>query len=237
MGDEHEGDPDLLLESAQLHLHLFAQSLVQCAQGLVQQQHLGLLDQRPRERDPLPLPSGELIGASFSESFQLDEREGARDHLVELCLGKLLPAQTVGQVLPHVQMRKDGVALKHHVHRPAIRRHRRHRLSVDEHFSFRRRLESREYAQQSRLATPRGSEEREELSFVHFDVDVSKRRYSSETLGDVANLDEAPFSHHTPNPLCRSPRRFRRRMYSATAITIVEAARMQAPSASTLGSF
>ena len=117
---------------------------------------LGCLTKRPGERHPLPLSAGELIGAPFAETFQLDQGERALDHRIELGLGELLPAQTVGQVLPNVQVGKDRVILEHHVHRPAVRRHRRHRLTVDEHLSLRGRLESRrESAARWSCRTPR----------------------------------------------------------------------------------
>ena len=237
MGDEHEGDPHLLLQSPQLDLHLLAQSLVQRAQRLIQQQHFGPLDQCPCKRYPLPLPSGELIGAPLAEPLQLYQSKGTLYDSIELGLGELLPAQAISEILSHVQVRKNRVVLKHHVHRSAVCRHRRHRLTIDEHLSLRGRLEPGENSQQRRLAASRRPEEREEFPFLHLDVDGLERPHPSEMLGDVAKRYEAALVHQTPSLLCRSPRRFRRRTYSAAAITIVEAARIQEPRASTLGSF
>ena len=55
VGDVNEGDADLALQRLELGLHLLAQLEVQGAERLVEQQHLGLVDQRPGERDPLAL--------------------------------------------------------------------------------------------------------------------------------------------------------------------------------------
>ena len=58
--DVHEGEPDLDLDPLELDLHLSPQLEVERAQRLVEQQHLGLVDQRPAERDPLLLTTREL---------------------------------------------------------------------------------------------------------------------------------------------------------------------------------
>ena len=51
--------PRLLLHVFQLQLHLLAQLQVQGAQGFVQQEHLGLVDQRPGDGHTLLLSAGE----------------------------------------------------------------------------------------------------------------------------------------------------------------------------------
>jgi hypothetical protein len=57
MGDQDEGDADLALQLDQFHLHLFAHLLVERRERLVQQQHLGLQDQRAGQRHALALPA------------------------------------------------------------------------------------------------------------------------------------------------------------------------------------
>ena len=68
VGHEDEGDADGALDLAQLDLHLLAQLLVERAQRLVQQQHLGLADQRAGQRDALALAAGQLVGARARHS-------------------------------------------------------------------------------------------------------------------------------------------------------------------------
>ena len=77
MGDDHEGDPDLVLQAHQLELHLLAQLLVERRERLVEQQHLGPLDQRAGERDALALAAGELIGLALLEALEPDHRQRA----------------------------------------------------------------------------------------------------------------------------------------------------------------
>ena len=47
VGDDDERDADLALDRLQFDLHLFAQFEIQCAEGLVEQQHPRPSDQRP----------------------------------------------------------------------------------------------------------------------------------------------------------------------------------------------
>ena len=62
VGDEDEGDAERLLQRLQLVLHLLAQLEVERAERLVEQQHLGLVDQRAGQRDALALAAGQLAG-------------------------------------------------------------------------------------------------------------------------------------------------------------------------------
>ena len=60
----------------ELDLHLLAQLEVEGAEGLVEQQHLGPVDQRPREGDALALAAGELGRPAVAEPSELHGLEG-----------------------------------------------------------------------------------------------------------------------------------------------------------------
>ena len=60
MGDVDERDADLALDAHQLELHLLAELEVERAERLVEQQHRGLVHERPGERDALLLAAREL---------------------------------------------------------------------------------------------------------------------------------------------------------------------------------
>ena len=63
VGDVDECDPDVAhgpLDALELDLHLLAKLQVERAERLVEQEHLRAVDERARERDPLPLAAGEL---------------------------------------------------------------------------------------------------------------------------------------------------------------------------------
>ena len=62
VGDEDERDPDLALDPLELELHRLAELEVERREGLVEQERARHVDQRPRQRHPLLLPAGQLIG-------------------------------------------------------------------------------------------------------------------------------------------------------------------------------
>ncbi len=76
--------PDLGLDALELDLHLAAQLEVERAERLVEQQHLGVVDQRAGERDALLLAAGEL--------GRLAARELGHLHQLERVVGPRLAA-------------------------------------------------------------------------------------------------------------------------------------------------
>ena len=54
--------PTCLLQALQLHLHLLPQLEIQCAQGFIQQQDAGVIDEGPRKGDPLALAAESCAG-------------------------------------------------------------------------------------------------------------------------------------------------------------------------------
>ena len=67
--------PDLGLDPLELELHLAAQLEVERAERLVEQQHLGPVDQGPGQRDALLLAAGELGRLAVGQVAQLDQLE------------------------------------------------------------------------------------------------------------------------------------------------------------------
>ena len=72
VGDEDERDADVALDLLELELHLAAQLEVEGAERLVEQQHLGPVDQRAGQRDPLPLAAGELVRPPLAVPLEPD---------------------------------------------------------------------------------------------------------------------------------------------------------------------
>ena len=75
MRDVHEGEADLELDPLELELHLPAQLEVERAERLVEQQHLGPVDERAGQRDPLLLAAGELRWLALRVVAELDQLE------------------------------------------------------------------------------------------------------------------------------------------------------------------
>ena len=70
--------------AAKLAAQRFAHRGVQRAEGLVEQQHLGRDRQRTRQRHPLALAAGELVGEAFAQAVELDQLEQLVDAPVDL---------------------------------------------------------------------------------------------------------------------------------------------------------
>ena len=121
VGDIDEGDAGGALDALQLVLHVLAQSQVQRRQGFVQQQHLGLVHQRPGNGHPLLLAAGEGINAAVFVAAQADNFQHFIHPAVNFVLGQLGHLQSEGDVVVHIQVREQGVALEHGVDLPLVR--------------------------------------------------------------------------------------------------------------------
>ena len=116
--DVHEGQPDLGLDPLDLDLHRAAQLQVESAERLVEQQHLGTVDQGPGEGDALLLAAGELGRLLARLGVELDEVEHLADLLVDLLA--LATAQPEGDVLVDVEVREQRVVLEDRVDRSPV---------------------------------------------------------------------------------------------------------------------
>lgn len=109
MGDEDEGDSNAPLQAFQLDLQLFAQFLVQRAERLVEEQHLGLVDQRARQGDPLLLAARQLPGTPVGEAAQPHLFQGFPHPRGDLVFGAALHLQAKGHILRDRQVREEGI--------------------------------------------------------------------------------------------------------------------------------
>ena len=190
VGHHHEGDAEPLLDRHQLELGLLAQLLVERAERLVEQQHLGLLDQRAGQGNPLALPAGELVRPTLGEGRELHQVEHGGDPVGDLGLGKTIPLQAVGDVLLHGHVGEERVGLEHHVDRPLIGRQAAHILAIDEDAPRGRRLEAGQHAQQGGLAAAGAAQQAEQLAPIDLDVDVVDRGELAEALEDPLHVNE-----------------------------------------------
>ena len=79
-----EGDLQLLLVAADLHLHLGAQLAIEIGEGLVEQQERRARDQAARQRHPLLLAAGHLVGIAVREPVEPHQLQRPGQPLVAL---------------------------------------------------------------------------------------------------------------------------------------------------------
>ena len=122
VGDHDAGNAHLFNDAHQFKLRLLAQLGVEGAQGFVQQQQLRAFGQAARQSDALLLAARELVRLALGVGFELHQIEHLRHALLHLGLGHVVTAQAKGDVVPHRQVREQGVALEHHVDGPLVGR-------------------------------------------------------------------------------------------------------------------
>ena len=84
VGDVDHRGPEALVEAGDLGARLDAQLGVEVGQRLVHEEHRGLADDGPAERDALPLAAGELLGLAVEELLELEDAGRLVDPLVDL---------------------------------------------------------------------------------------------------------------------------------------------------------
>ena len=107
MGDIDEGDAHGLLDALKLVLHVLAQTQVQCAQRLVQQQDLGPVDQGPGNGHTLLLSAGQGGDGALFKTVEVDHVEHLHHPVVDLLLTKLNLALGLRVHLGNTQAKGD----------------------------------------------------------------------------------------------------------------------------------
>ena len=76
--------------------------------------------------------AGELVRLAMAEAAHFHDVEHLPDPTLDLIAPDAFLFQAEGDVLLHTHVRKQRIGLEHHVHRPLIRRHGAHVVSVDQ---------------------------------------------------------------------------------------------------------
>src|SRR3954452_1588902 len=189
VGDVDEGDADLALDRLQLDLHLLAQLQVEGAERLVEQQHLGPLDDRPGQGDALALAAGELAGLAISVAGQADHLQRFVASLRSLGLVDAGDAQAVGNVLAHGHMRGQGVVLKDGVDGTVVGGHPADILARQLDRAAAGILEAGDHPQRRRLAGAGRPEQGEELAPLDLQVYSGNRNHLTVMPGEVRQTD------------------------------------------------
>ena len=147
-----------------------------------------------------------------------------------------LLAQAIGDIVEHVEMRKNRVGLEHHVRRPQVRRRVGHRRAVDNR--FRPRWETR--SRRSSAATwscrsPTAPAARRTRRAGSRCCASSTATTAPKRLVTPIDVKEILLAH-APTIVCLRPSRPRLRIHSAITTRTADATRINAPSASTDGS-
>ena len=172
MRDVHGRAAHPLVQQLQLRSHLHAQLGVEVRERLVEEEHVRLAHERPGEGDALPLTTGELVRPAREQLLAADDRRGLAHPRRGVSLGHVADEQPEADVLGHVEVREERVALEDHRHVPAAGAQLGDVASADQDPAGRRLLEPGDEAQQRRLPAARRPQDDEELAVAHLQVEA-----------------------------------------------------------------
>ena len=177
------------MQVAQPQAQLGAHLRVERAEGLVEQQHLGLNGQGAGEGHALALAARELRGVALAEVGQADQLEQLVDTGFDLGLGTVADLEPEGHVAPHGEVTEGRVVLEAEPDAAAARRRVRQILTLNADDAAVRRVEAGDDAQQRRLATTARAEEGRQRPCGHLERHVVQGDGVAEPLGDGLDLD------------------------------------------------
>ena len=164
------------------HLHVFAKFLIERPQRFIKEQHIGLDDHRSGKRNPLLLPTAELVWFPPLEPLQLDHCQRAIDSVRKRRTTDLSCAQPERHVLEHIKMREQGVALEDDPDVSRIGWDPAHGATGDDDLALVGVLESSNQSQRRALATAARSQKGEKLSLCAPEGRHSGHRWCCHTV-------------------------------------------------------
>ena len=155
MGDVDRGDAEPLLQPRDLGAHLAAQLGVEVGQRLVEEERVGLADDRAAHRDALALAAGQVARLALEVLVELERLRRRPDLLVDLVVGGLGQPQRERDVLVDGQVRVERVVLEDHREVAVARRQVVDPLVADHHVAGGDVLEADDHPQQRGLPAAR----------------------------------------------------------------------------------
>ncbi len=150
----------------------------------------GRLTSERAKRHALALAARQFVRFAAAEIFELHQRQHVGDAFADLRLGQAFLLESEGDIGLDVQMRKQRVALKHHIDRPPIRRHLREIDAVEQDAAGIRLFEAGDQPQQRGLAAAGRSEQRKELALVDVERKLIDGGEAAEALAQALDAQQ-----------------------------------------------
>ncbi len=183
--NQDKGQAQLLLQAPKLHLHLGPQLGIEGAHGLVEQKHLGFIHQRPGQGHPLLLAARELVGQPLGEALELQHLQPIPHPPLHLGLAHAAALEAKGDVFPHRQVGKKGVALKHGIDRALVGGQGGDVFAHQHNPALGGHLEAGNNPQQGGFATARRPQKGEELTHGNLEAYPPQRGEVTEFFDHV----------------------------------------------------
>ena len=166
------GVAEPVVQVGELDPHLHPQLGIEVRERLVEQEDLGLADDRPADRDPLPLPARELPRPRAEQRLDLQHPRRLGHAPLDLGAARADVLEPEGQVLPHGHMRVERVGLEHHGEPALGRAQLVDALAVDPDLAAGDVLQPGDHPEQRRLPAARRADEDAELAVLDAQVDA-----------------------------------------------------------------
>jgi hypothetical protein len=189
VGDEDGRDSVVALEPLDLDLHVEPQVLVERAEGLIQQQHLGVDREAPRQRHALLLSARQLARQPLGEWTHMGKVQHSLDPRRNALARPVMRLEPVGDVLPDRHVGEQGVVLEHDADAAPVRRQVIDALAVEQDPSLRLPHEAGHDPQQRGFPAARRSEQGDQLAPADIEVDVADRDELPESVRDVVEAE------------------------------------------------
>ncbi|MCY1180675.1 hypothetical protein D9M73_211360 [compost metagenome] len=124
------------------------------------------------------------------ERLQLHQLEHGVDALCGFGSAEFANGQWEGDVVAHVQVREQRIALEHHADVTLVRRHVDQRLAVDQDLPRAGRLEASQHRQGGALARAAGAEEGQKFTVLDVQRDIVHGGKVAVVLVQVAQADQ-----------------------------------------------
>ena len=175
VGDVEHGGGEPLVQQQDLPPGGAAEFRIQVAEGLVEQEHLGVPDDGAPHGHALPLAAGEL-GRLLVELGGEAQNFRRRQHLLMDDVGIFLPhGEGKGHVFIDGHVAVQGVVLEHHGHIPVLGGGGGDVLPVQEQLAGGDILQSGDHPQGGGLAAAGGTHQDDEFSVADLHVEVEYR--------------------------------------------------------------
>ena len=201
VGDVDHCAADLPVEGGKLLARGDAQLRIQVRQRLVEQEDLGIADDRAADRDTLALTARESLRLAVEIVGEPQHLGGAADALIDLAPAETHVLESEGHVLVDAHVRVKRIGLEHHG-KPAVGgRNVRDTLPVDPDLAAADLLQAGDDAQKRGFPAAGGTDEHHELAICNREIDTMNDRHGAVGLLDV---DELQLSHDSTTRIISS---------------------------------
>ena len=192
VGDEHGRLVHGPAQADELVLQLPADQRVECTEGFVHQQDVGIAGQRPRQADALLHATRKLRDARIRPGLELNGLQHRPRPVQPLGLRHVAQLQAKGDIVEHAPVRQKRKVLEDHADLPGAQvtqrsgGERRDIDAADQHLSRGGRHQTVDVAQQGGLAAAGQAHDAEDLARRDAETRIGNRHNAAQALLDVA---------------------------------------------------